>query len=55
MLKYSNYDTVNEFLIELKFSTIFYVLNVMLFLVDIILLWVNCPFLKGGVSYANRT
>lgn len=44
MLKYSNYDTVNEFLIELNFSTIFYVLNVMLFLVDIILLWVNCPF-----------
>lgn len=52
---YSNCDTVNEFLIEFYLSTIFYLLNVMLFLVDIILLWVNCPFLKGGVSYANHT
>lgn len=36
MLEYSNYDTVNEFLIEFYLSTIFYVLNVMFFLVDII-------------------
>lgn len=54
MLKYSNYDTVNEFVIEFYFAT-FCVLHVTLFVVDIILLWVNCPLFKGGVNFDNHT